>query len=182
MRPLERVAVILTSLALSVGLIALLSGFFQSRDAGQLSGNTAGPGQQFRDQGDAILAPGQLQPVYDSSPPTSGPHVREPVTRDRTRLNDDQLLSALALGNVVILYGTRTPPARLVALARSTAGPFTPALAATGQAVILSRAPGTSGLIGLAWAHMIRVSRRKVSILAGFVSYWLGRGAPRPGG
>jgi hypothetical protein len=180
MRLLERVAVILASLALSFGLIALLSGFFQSRDAGQLSGRAAGPGRQFHDLGDAILARGQLRPAYDSSPPTSGAHFLEPVTHDRAPLNDDQLLSALALGDVVILYGAARPPPPLVALASSVAGPFTPTLAATGQAVILSREPGTSGVVGVAWAHMIRLPRPGDPRLRGFASYWLGRGAPVP--
>ena len=36
--------------------------------------------------------------------PTSGPHREELVTRDRRRLSDDEILDALELGNVVILY------------------------------------------------------------------------------
>jgi hypothetical protein len=180
MRLLERLAVILASLALSFGLIAPLAGFFQSRDAGQLSGGNTGPGVHFRDMGDALLPPGQLRPAYDSSPPTSGPHVLEPITRDWAPLNNDQLLSALALGDVVVLYGTRRPPQDLVSLARSWGGPFSPTLAATGQAVILSRDPGTRGLVGLAWTHMIRTRRATDPRLAGFTNYWLGRGAPPP--
>src|SRR5512142_1202648 len=104
MRLLERVAIVLASLALSFGLIALLSGFFQSRDSGQLSGSAGGPGRAFPDMGNAVLSPGELRPAYDSTPPTSGPHVLEPVTRDWAPINTDQLLSALALGDVVILY------------------------------------------------------------------------------
>ena len=181
MRPLERVLVILASLALSFGLIALLSGFFQSRDNGQLAGGAAGPGRHFRDMGDATLKPGELRPVYDSSPPTSGPHVLEVVTRDRIRLSDDQLLSALALGDVIIMYGEPRPPQALVRLAAAVAGPFTPVLAAAGQAVILSPSPGLSGFTGLAWAHMLRSRRAGDPELARFAAYWLGRGAGRTG-
>lgn len=180
MRLLERAAILLASLALSFGLIALLSGFFQGRDTGQLSGSSGGPGKQIRNMGDALLSPGELRPVYDSNPPTSGPHVLEPVTRDWAPLNDDQLLSALALGDVVITYEQRPPPPALVALARSVAGPFSPTLAATGQAVILSRDPGTHGFVGLAWTHMIQVRRPADPRLASFVAYWLGRGAAQP--
>jgi hypothetical protein len=180
MRLLERLAVILASLALSFGLIAVLSGFFQSRDASQLAGGGPGPGRQFRDMGNTILTAGRLRPPYDSSPPTSGPHLLEPVTRDWAPLNDDQLLSALALGDVVILYGPPVPPQALVDLARSVAGPFTAALAATGQAVILSRSPQLRGFVGLAWTHMLRVRRANDPRLAGFASYWLGRGAAPP--
>jgi hypothetical protein len=177
MRPLERFLVILASLALSFGLIALLSGFFQSRDNGQLAGGATGPGRHFHDMGDATLRAGELRPAYDSSPPTSGPHVLEVVTRDRVRLSDDQLLSALALGDVVILYGERRAPRALVRLAAAVAGPFTPVLAAAGQAVILSPSPGITGIIGLAWTHMLRVQRASDPELARFAAFWLGRGA-----
>ena len=177
---LERVAVILASLALSFGLIALLSGFFQSRDTGQLAGSSGGPGQHFRDQGDVTLRPGQLRPAYDSSPPTSGPHALAVVTRDRQPLSDDQLLTALALGDVVILYGDHAPPRSLVRLADAVAGPFTPALAAAGQAVILSPSSGTRGFVGLAWTELIRVKRAD-PLLARFAAHWLGRGAGRAG-
>jgi hypothetical protein len=67
----------------------------------------------------------------------------------------------------------------LPTLAREVAGPFTPALAASGQAVILARRPGTAGLIGLAWAHMLRVSTPEEPPLRQFLQFWLGRGAPR---
>jgi hypothetical protein len=178
---LERAAVILASIALSFGLIALLSGFFQSRDNGQLAGSSGGPGRHFRDLGDVALRAGQLRPAYDSSPPTSGPHVLAVVTRDRQPLSDDQLLTALALGDVVIMYPGHAPPAALVRLADTVAGPFTSVLAAAGQAVILSRSSGLRGLVGLAWTEMIRVQRAADPILVRFAAYWLGRGAGRTG-
>ncbi|MFL5822242.1 MAG: DUF3105 domain-containing protein [Solirubrobacteraceae bacterium] len=181
MRLVERVAIILASLALSFGLIALLSGFFENHDNGNLTGTSSGPGRAFRDMGDSTLTPGELRPAYDSHPPTSGPHVLKAVTQDEAALSDDQLLSALAVGDVVILYGTRRPPSALTALARSVAGSFTPALAATGQAVILAPARRQMGLVGMAWAHMIRVPQATDPRLATFASYWLGRGAPRQG-
>jgi hypothetical protein len=178
---LERAAVILASLALSFGLIALLSGFFQSRDNGQLAGSSGGPGRHFADLGDLTLRAGQLRPAYDSTPPTSGPHVLAIVTRDRQRLSDDQLLTALALGDVVILYGARQPPAALVRLADAVAGSFTPVLAAAGQAVILARSAGLRGFVGLAWTEMIRVRQASDLLLSRFAAYWLGRGAARTG-
>ncbi|HZU60571.1 MAG TPA: DUF3105 domain-containing protein [Solirubrobacteraceae bacterium] len=178
MRLLERLAIILASLALAFGLIALLSGFFQSRDNASLAGS-AGLGQRFRDMGNGTLAPGTLRPPYDSDPPTSGPHLPAPVTHDRVQLNDDQLLTALSLGNVVIMYGTRQPPPDLVSLASSLAGTFTPSLAAAGQAVILSPRPGLQGYLGVAWTHLIRVGDPGDPHLRSFAAYWLGRGAPR---
>jgi hypothetical protein len=174
---LERLAIVVASLALSVGLIALLSGFFAGRDQAGITGTPAAVGEAFPDLGHALLRPGQPRPHYNSDPPTSGAHVAEPVVRDETRLNTDQLLSVLQAGDVVVMYGTRRPPADLVALARRLAPPFTPSLAAAGDAIILAPRPGTVGLIGLAWGHLVRVSNAGDTLLRQFADYWLGRGA-----
>ena len=174
----ERVAIVVASLLLSVGLIALLSGFFAARDqAGVTGSGPAGPGVQYRDLGHARLLAGQPHPRYDSDPPTSGAHVPEAVTRNNAQLNDNQLLTALELGDIVIMYGTPKPPPGLQALAHSIAGPFSPSLATAGQAVILARRPGTAGLIALAWTRMARVASVQDPLLRQFAQVWLGRGA-----
>jgi hypothetical protein len=174
----ERIAIVIASLLLSVGLIALLSGFFAARDqAGVTGGGASGPGVQYRDLGHARLLAGQPHPTYSSDPPTSGPHVPEAVTRNHTSLSDNQLLTALELGDIVIMYGTPKPPPGLQALAASVAGPFSPSLATAGQAVILARRPGTAGLIGLAWTRMVRVASVQDPSLRQFAQVWLGRGA-----
>jgi hypothetical protein len=175
---LERVAIGLASLLLSIGLIALLSGFFANRDQAEISGDAAAIGQQFNDLGHAHLAPGELRPPYNSNPPTSGAHVPQPILRNEASINNDQLLEALEVGDVVFMYGGRMPPPGLAALATSIAGRFTPALAAAGQAVILGRRAGTTGVLGLAWTHMLRVSSAGDPPLSQFAQYWLGRGAP----
>jgi hypothetical protein len=175
---LERIAIVVASVALSFGLIALLSGFFASRDPAGVSSTQTGPGSAFPDLGAAHLNPGDKRPDYDSNPPTSGAHFPEPVTQDEAGLNDDQLLEALESGDVVFMYGTRKPPPGLRALARKLAAPFTPALAAAGQAVILARRPGTVGVDGLAWAHAVSVRKSSDPGLAAFTQFWLGRGAP----
>jgi hypothetical protein len=174
---LERLAIGIASLALSIGLIAVLSGFFQSHDPAGVNGTSGPVGQQFPDLGHTHLRPDELRPPYNSDPPTSGPHVPEPVLRSPTRLSNDQLLQALEVGNVVIAYGRRHPPPGLPQLAHTVAGTFTPALASAGQAVILWHRPGTDGLIGVAWTHLLRV-RTAASLLRGFAERWLGRGAP----
>jgi Protein of unknown function (DUF3105) len=176
---LDRSAILLVSIALSVGLIALLSGFFASRDQGTVLVSRTVTGKRFRDLGDAVLRPGQPRPRYDSNPPTSGAHLPVAVTQDAVRLNEDQVLGALAAGDVVIAYGGPLPPPGLSTLASALAPSFTPALAQAGQAVILDQRPGTLGLIGLAWAHMIRVADASSPSLRAFAAYWLGHGAPR---
>jgi hypothetical protein len=175
---LERLAILLVSICVSVALIALLTGFFASHDQGSLS-SAAVPGHHFRDLGNRLLRKGQQRPRYNSDPPTSGAHFPVPVSHDETALNDDQLLGALAAGDVVILYGGAQPPPGLTTVAQELAPPFTPALARDGQAVVLGRRPGTVGLVALAWAHMVRSSSVLDPRLREFGAYWLGRGAPR---
>jgi hypothetical protein len=58
------------------------------------------------------------------------------------------------------------------------APPFTPALAAAGDAVILAPRRGTAGVVALAWAHLLRVRDASDPALREFVGFWLGRGAP----
>ncbi len=174
---LERVAIVIASVALAFGAIAVLSGFFTSRDQAGVSGLAPGPGQTFPDLGHAHLRPGAAHPAYASNPPTSGPHVPVPILRDAAPLGTDQLLQALEAGNIVIMYGTRLPPPGLAVLARSIAYAFSPALAAAGQAVILAPRPGTEGLIGLAWRRLVRVGAASDPALRQFAQSWLGRGA-----
>lgn len=168
------------SLAIAIGVIAVLSGgLLAGRDDPGISDASSGPGTQFRDQGNAYLRPGQPRPSYDSTPPTSGAHVPVPVTRDESVLSDDQLLQALSVGDVVLMYGSRQPPAALQSVAEAAGSPFTPALAASGQAVILARRPGTAGVLALAWAHMLHVATPSDESLPAFTQFWLGRGAPQ---
>jgi hypothetical protein len=173
----ERVAIGVASLLLSVGLIVLLSGYFSGRDQAGVSGAAGIPGQAFPDLGHRVLRPGEPRPAYNSNPPTSGAHVPSAVTRDGAPLTDDQLLQVLEAGDVVIVYDGRRPPAGLKQFAGSVAPPFTPALADTGDAVILAPRPGTDGIVALAWVHLLRVQQPSDPALRQFVGYWLGRGA-----
>ena len=177
-RTLAGVGIAVAGLAVAFVAIALLSGFFTSRDNPGFAGADTGPGIAFRDLGHAHLQPGQPHPPYNSNPPTSGAHVPELVTANNSQLNSDQLLEALEVGDVVIEYGTPAPPPGLEQLARQVAPPFNPALVATGDELILARRPGTNGLIGVAWAHLIRSASADDPMLKAFASYWIGRGAP----
>ncbi|MGO9754607.1 MAG: DUF3105 domain-containing protein [Solirubrobacteraceae bacterium] len=169
---LERLAIAVAALALAVALVALMSGYFAGHDTAAVSG-TGAVGLRYADQGDGQLVPGYRAAPYDSNPPTSGPHARVPVLANGQRLSDDQILTALASGDVVIVYGSASRPAGLQALA----GPFTRALAAAGDAVILAPRPGTNGLIALSWTRMLRVSDVHDPLLAEFIQERLGRGA-----
>lgn len=163
-------------LVAAAGVIGILL-FLNSRDKATFS-ESAGPGIAYADQGSAPLAPGQKPPrPYNSSPPTSGPHARVPVARDRRELTDSQILTALAAGNVILFYGTSAPPPGLAALADRVAGPFDPQLAAAGQAVILARRPGTRGVTAAAWRHLQPAPSAGNPALGAFADFWLGRGS-----
>lgn len=175
---IERMLIVVAGVALSVGLIALLSGgLLAGRDNPGLYGTAGQLGVQFRDQGDTLLPAGARPPAYDSVPPTSGPHRIATITRAGSELSSDQVLTALAAGDVILMYGTARPPAGLRALADSVAAPFTPALAAAGQAAILARRPATDGVLALAWTRMLHVRSVSAPPLRSFALAWLGRGA-----
>jgi hypothetical protein len=176
---LERLAIVVASLVLSIGLIAVMSGFFQSKDQAGVAGSGPAIGQRFPDLGHAHLQPGELRPPYNSDPPTSGAHVPLPIAHDATTLTTDQVLEALELGDIVIAYGDSQPPRELRSLQSTVAGPFTPALAAAGQAVVFWQRPGTNGFIGLAWTRMLHV-RTAGDLLKSFAERYLGQGAPAP--
>jgi hypothetical protein len=186
-KTLERIAILVVSLLVAIGAIALLSGFFTARDQGGVTGTLSGPGIAYRNLGDAQLPPGHALPKYDSNPPTSGPHVPSPVRSDEAVLTANQILTALGAGDIVLIYGGAAPPPGLAQLAASTGGPFTPALAAAGQAVILARLPGLDGIIALAWTRMlpitglVSVTGRNDAVLKQFIQAWLGQGAAGTG-
>jgi hypothetical protein len=170
----ERFGIGVAAIVLAAVLIALLSGYFTNHDPGAVGGDIASVGTRFADQGDATLQPHALRPLYNSNPPTSGAHVRTPIERQDESFSDDQILTALAAGNVLILYGTRQPPEGLRALAHRLSAPFTPALAAAGQAVILGRRAHLKGLVALAWTHLLRQPQPDSATLTEFVDRWLG--------
>jgi hypothetical protein len=100
------------------------------------------------------------------------------VTRDRVPISDDQLLRALELGNVVILYDGARPAPALVRLQREVSGPFDAELAAAGQAVILARRADAGPATALAWKRILRAGDPADPALREFAEFWLGRGIP----
>src|SRR3954468_17236285 len=136
--------VVATAVVAVAGGVGLLL-FFVARDDAPVDKNAGkqeeakGPGQSFADLGARHVSPAQSGKAdYNSDPPTSGPHVPAPVRRDAAALSDDQILHALEQGNVVLAYGSASPPGALRSVAeKASGGPFDPALVSAGQAVIL---------------------------------------------
>lgn len=177
-RRLRRAGLVILALLLAAGAVLLSLTFFSARDKPSVEA-VAGPGVEHPDRGDRVLDAGEhASPGTDGLPPTSGPHARSAVDAQGRRLTDDQLLTALAAGNVVLLYDAPRPPAGLNALASAVAGgPFDAALAESGQAVILGRRAGTRGVLALAWRHTLAAPPAGMRDLRAFTEFWLGRGA-----
>jgi hypothetical protein len=158
---LRRAAVVAAGVVIAVaGLIALALAFNARDDAGLATPE----------------GPGELQPESGGEWPTSGPHEQRLVTRDRRELGDDEILTALEAGNVVVLYEGAEPAAELVRLQREVAGPFDAEVAAAGQAVILARREGAGPATALAWRRVLEAEDAADPRLREFAEAWLGRG------
>jgi hypothetical protein len=175
----QRLTSALAVLVLAVGGAVLIVVVLSSRDRSTFN-PSAGPGQLLPDDGDQHLVPGTPDPPYSSRPPVSGAHVRVSLTRDGVTLSDDQLLTALEQGDVVLAYADRRLTRPLRALANGLAGPFDPVIAQAGQAVILDlqRHPPPAPIVALAWRHRLQVTSADDPRLVDFADHWLGRGAP----
>jgi hypothetical protein len=169
-------------LAVVAGVLVLAGGAaglvvaFGSRDDANV-GAVIGPGTLEPDRGARHLAAGEQARVPAGTLPTSGAHRPAAIARDGERLSDDQILHALELGDVVLLYDAARPPAPLRALQREVSGPFDPELAAAGQAVVLARRAGAGPAAALAWRRELRASDPASPTLRDFADAWLGRGA-----
>jgi hypothetical protein len=159
---LRRAGLVVAGVVLAVGGLIALAVAFNARDDAGLS--------------EAPSGPGELQGEGGGRWPTSGEHARALVTRDRRALSDDQILTALELGNVVILYGGAEPGAALTRLQEEVAGPFDAEVAAAGQAVILARREGAGPATALAWRRVLEADDAADPRLREFTEAWLGRG------
>jgi hypothetical protein len=168
-------AVVAGVLVLAGGLIALVFAF-SSRDDAQVQHAPSGPGQLMPDRGARHLPAAQHASVPAGTLPTSGAHVPAPIAHDARRLSDDQILHALELGDVVLVYPAASPPAPLRKLQDQLTGPFDPALAGDGQAVVLARRAGAGPVAALAWRRELRVTDPADPRLQDFAEAWLGRG------
>ena len=159
---------------LASGLCLVLIVILAGRDSSQADSAASGTGPHEPDRGSARVTQAPDTPASPADrPPTSGPHRAEPVQADRTELSDDQILEALALGNVVIAYEGAAPSA----VQEDVSGPFDPELAAAGQAVILAKRPGVGGVQALAWRRRLLASGPEDPKLREFAEAWLGQGA-----
>jgi Protein of unknown function (DUF3105) len=169
---LRRLGLVAAGVLVAVaGLIALALAF-NARDDPEMARAPAGLGELQPDRGSGHDAPARVTDEW----PTSGPHREELVTRDRRRLTDDQILHALELGNVVILYDAPDPGSVLERIQEEVTGPFDAELAAAGQAVILARRKGAGPATALAWRRAHHTDDPFDPGVREFAEAWLGRG------
>jgi hypothetical protein len=160
---------------LAIAACAVLITVLANRDSSGVT-HASGPGVLEPDHGSGRASGPRTPASPPDDPPTSGAHRAGAVARDGSALSDDQLLQALASGNVVLTYATAQPPAALKSLQQDVSGAFDPELAAAGQAVILARRPGSKGVIALAWRRRLRVADPADPQLRAFADAWLGQG------
>jgi len=174
----RRLLVLLLGTALVAGgVVALLLVASARDDAGVGSGAPAGPGELQPDRGSRHLEPTQHVPLEGlTDPPTSGAHHDRLPTREG-RLSPDEILHALELGNVVLFYDARRPPAALRAVQRDVSGPFDAEVAAAGQQVILARREGSGAVTAAAWRRLLRADDAADPRVRAFAEAWIGRGA-----
>ena len=163
------VVVVVVACAALAGLVLALG----ARDESQVAGAPAGPGELQPDRGAAHDGPAQ---VPAGELPTSGTHQPDLVTRDRRRLTDDQIIHALELGNVVLLYDAPDPGTALEAVQEEVAGPFDAELAAAGQAIVLARRTSAGAVTALAWRRMLQSPDSADPRVREFAETWLGAG------
>ena len=164
---MRRVGLVAAGVLVAVAGLIALAVAFNARDDPEVASAT-GPGELQPDRGSGHDAAANAGDEF----PTSGPHRAELITRDRRRLTDDQILHALELGNVVILYDGAPP----TAVQEEVAGPFDAEVARAGQAVILARRDGAGPATALAWRHVYRADDASDPGLREFAEAWLGRG------
>ena len=171
---------VLGAVLVAGGVLALLLVFSARDDAGVRAGAPEGPGQLQKDLGSRHLAATQHVPLEGlTDPPTSGAH-HDRLPAAEGRLSPDEILHALELGDVILFYDARSPPAALRSLQRDVSGPFDPEVAAAGQQVILARRPSPPGagpVTAAAWRRLLRAGDPADPRLREFAEAWIGRGA-----
>lgn len=181
----QRALITAAGVVLGIFAVVALIAFFLSRDTATFESDAVkGPGQQFPDQGHEVVAPAKAAGFhFASKPPTSGPYARRVVQSYAGSLTNNEALTALAPGNVVIWVSDPTEVAVASELARSYDQPTLKgsgfrALAASGQAVLVS--PGASlraPVVVSAWRHLLPADDAGSPQVRDFIDFWLGRGA-----
>ena len=177
---MRRLVVLLLGTAVGAGGVYALVLAFNARDDAGVGGSApAGPGELQPNRGSRHLESTQHVPLESlTDPPTSGAHHDRLPSREG-RLSPDEILHSLELGDVILFYDAKRPPAALRALQREVSGPFDAEVAAAGQQVILARRPSrppTGAVTAAAWRRLLRADDPADPRLREFAEAWIGRG------
>lgn len=134
--------------------------------------------EQFPDEGRNHIDP-SVTPVYNTEPPTSGPHYPTPTKPGfyTTEQRPGHLVHALEHGNVVIYYDparvTQADIESLKALASRNQGDFD-------GVVVTPRTDPRYPIIVTAWRAMLRLDAYDPAQINAVVDIFLGRGPENP--
>lgn len=156
---MRRAAGLLVALVVALAAVVGLLLFLQARDTSTLDRS-----------GKASAAPGT---TVDSPAPARPATVR----RDGGSLTTDQIRTAVRAGDVVLVFDDGADVGTLRAVQEAVSGPFDPDLAKVGEAVVLARRPGATGIVAMAFGHELRVARADDPALRAFSDAYVGRGA-----
>jgi len=135
------------------------------------------PGQFFDNQGQEHLAAGQTYDLYNSDPPTSGPHAPAPVQWGvyDTPIPKETLVHNLEHGGSLILYNCAGGCPDLVRQLESTVESYL----AEGRKVVLAPYPSMDKKIALvAWTYLDAFDDLDASRIIQFMDADLGADAP----
>lgn len=130
--------------------------------------------EQFPEEGRQHVDPSTM-PVYNTDPPTSGPHYPDPTLPGfyAEAQRPGYLVHALEHGNIVIYYDPAVLPAadreRLRALASKYPDPF-------GGVVVTPRADSEHPIILTAWRVLLRLPGYDQAQIDDFLGLFRGRG------
>jgi hypothetical protein len=156
---------LLVTLALAASLFSVMSG---SGHHGDLSPGTGSdpPGVAIPIQGGGDLSYiGAPQARYNSSPPTSGPHVPQPLVPGiyGSPIPEQLQVSALKRGHVVIQYAPGTPASEVRVLEGIAREHF--------RSVLLAPYPELStGIAATSWGRLYRASTVEVAEVLEFLA------------
>lgn len=130
--------------------------------------------QTFPDMGADHLAPGEADAVYNSDPPTSGPHSPTPAPCGiyRQPVPDVSSLHSMEHGAIVVQYDPGLPQAQIEELEEIGHS--------VGGEIIVAPRPGNPAAVALtAWTNLLLLDRVDEAVISGF-ERGFGNRSPEP--
>src|SRR5439155_21000228 len=136
------------------------------------NGSTTGGIENLADEGRSVVPP-NVQPLYGTDPPTSGPHYSTPVAPGVYNVVQAAggLVEALLHSNVVIYVdmarASQSVKDALTALANAHTDPYA-------GVIVVPRTDANFLVIATAWDHRLRLTSYDAAKIAAFLTQFLG--------